>query len=306
LNRADQPASATSPSVAPADAAEFARLITSLRPKMHRYCTRLVGSAIDAEDLLQDVSLRAIEAVQANVPLVNIEAWLFRVLHNASLDFLRRQKRVKAVTSDEDMTAIIDPVDTIYQHEVAATGLQLLMLLPPAQRSSVALKDVLGYSLEEIGAITGNSVQAVKAALHRGRERLRRESHKIGDMPPPNLDDDERARLSRYIKLFNAREFDAVRDMLANDVALELVGKTGLKGLGEVSRYFGNYAGIADWTLALGFVDRRPAILVCDPFGQEQRPVYFMLLSWSDHHVSLIRDFRHARYVVESAEVIFC
>ena len=124
------------------------------------------------------------------------------------------------------------------------------------------------------------------------------------DRPPPVLSEAERARLSAYVERFNARDFDALRDMLAEDVQLDLVAKTRLKGRTEVGRYFGNYAKADDWHLELGFVDRRPAIIVRDPRDAARAPAYFILLQWTADHVAAIRDFRHAPYAIEGAEVL--
>src|SRR5262249_49586900 len=159
---------------------------------------------------------------------------------------------------------------------------------PAAQRSSVILMDVLGYSLEEIGSITGTGVPAVKAALHRGRERLRIVARESDDRPLPTFSETERVRLAAYVDRFNARDFDAVRDMLAEDVRLELVGRTRMRGRVEVGRYFGNYAGVHDWRLASGFVDRRPALIARDPHDPSGKPVYFILLQWSDQRIGAI------------------
>ena len=92
------------------------------------------------------------------------------------------------------------------------------MRLPAAQRSSVVLMDVLGYSLEEIGGIMDISIPALKAALHRGRAHLRALAAEPEDQPAPVLSKPERERLAAYVDCFNARDFDAVRDMLADEV----------------------------------------------------------------------------------------
>src|SRR5258708_4026226 len=87
--------------------AAFERLLGELRPKLHRYCARMTGSVIDGEDVVQEAVLKAIEALDEAGALANPEGWLFRIAHNAALDFLRRQARQQAVRSDEDpdMTA---------------------------------------------------------------------------------------------------------------------------------------------------------------------------------------------------------
>jgi RNA polymerase sigma-70 factor (ECF subfamily) len=285
----------------PASAEAFEHVLAALRPKLHRYCARMVGSVIEAEDIVQEALVKAIEAFARSPAIANTEAWLFRIAHNAALDHLRQRARQQRLGSDEDVAMVADPVDEVHQRQAAATGLRTFMRLPAAQRSSVILMDVLGYSLEEIGGITGSSIPAVKAALHRGRERLRVAAEEPDDGPPPVLSEADHARLSAYVDRFNARDFDAIRDMLADDVRLDLVSKTRMTGRKEVSRYFGNYAIVHDWHLQLGFVDRHPAIIARDPSG---KPAYFIVLQWTGERVSAIRDFRHARYAIEAAEIV--
>ena len=73
---------------------------------------------------------------------------------------------------------------------------------------------------------------------------------------------------------------------------------------GEVHTYFGNYASVDDWRLVPGQVEGRPAILVYDPSEPQRRPSYFILLEWDGGKLVAIRDFRHARYAVEGAEMV--
>ena len=92
--------------------------------------------------------------------------------------------------------------------------------------------------------------------------------------------------------------------MIADDVRLDLVNKTRMNGKAEVSRYFGNYSKVADWHLVSGLVEAHPAILVFDPNEPGSEPKYFMLLQWSADKVATIRDFRHARYIIDGAEYL--
>ena len=198
----------------------FERLLGDLRPKLHRYCARMSGSAVDGEDVLQEALLKAIDAFTPAEPIVNPEGWLFRIAHNAALDFLRRRARQNALRSDEDPEMIIDPAATTDNRAIAAASLRTFMRLPVAQRSSVILMDVLGYSLEEISAFTDTSIPAIKAALHRGRARLRELAQEPQDIPLPALGEPERSLLAAYVERFNARDFDALRKMLADEVRL--------------------------------------------------------------------------------------
>lgn len=298
------PAARATAAPAPLSPEAFERALAELRPKLHRYCVRMVGSANEAEDVVQEALVKALEAFRQGAGPDHLEAWLFRIAHNAALDHLRQRARRARLSSDQDIAMIADPVDDVYQRQAVAAGLRTFMQLPAAQRSGVILMDVLGYSLAEIGAITASSIPAVKAALHRGRERLRAAVAAPDQTPAPTLSEADHARLSAYVDRFNARDFDAVRDMLADDVRLDLVGRSRMVGRAEVGRYFGNYASIHDWRLRLGFVDRRPALIASDPHDPAHAPAYFIVIDWTGERISAIRDFRHARYALEAAEIL--
>lgn len=193
-----------------------------------------------------------------------------------------------------------DPRSPIDEQLAAAASVRMFMQLTVAQRSCVILMDVLGYSLDEIAGITKLSVPAVKGALHRGRVRLR----ELAAEPPPadSIPPAMRVLLSRYAERFNARDFDAVRDMLAEEVRLEVVARTVLHGRAAVSSmYFTNYAAATDWHFAPGLVECRPAILVGAEHGP---PRYFILLEWHGDAVIAARDFRHASYASEGAAIV--
>ena len=282
----------------------FDRLLRELRPKLHRYCARMTGSVVDGEDVVQEALVKAIEALPDAGSLASPESWLFRIAHNAALDFLRRRVRQNAIRSEEDPDMVIDPAAPVDDRQIAAASLRTFMRLPVAQRSSVILMDVLGYSLDEIGAVMDSTIPAVKAALHRGRARLREIAKEPDDTPVPALAERERSRLAAYVDRFNARDFDAVRNMLADDVRLDLVAKLRLSGRSEVGNYFGNYSRIADWLFVPGLVDGHPAALALDPSDSSGRPTYFVLLEWGGDGLVNIRDFRFARYAIEGAELL--
>jgi RNA polymerase sigma-70 factor (ECF subfamily) len=285
-------------------AVDFTRLLVAMRPKLHRYCARMTGSVIDGEDVLQDALIKAVEAYAAAGEIGNPEGWLYRIAHNTALDFLRRRQRQEALRSAEEVEMVVDQLDAVASRQIASASLRTFMRLPVAQRSSVILMDVLGCSLQEVCEVMECSLPAAKAALHRGRMQLRTFAGEPEDAPQPSLSDADRERLGAYVAHFNARDFDAIRAMIADDVRLELVNKTRLNGKAEVSRYFGNYRDVSDWHLVPGMLEGRPAILVFDPEDRDSGPKYFMLLGWTAGKVATIRDFRHASYVIEGAEYL--
>lgn len=284
--------------------AAFDDLLGELRPKLHRYCARMTGSVIDGEDVVQEALIKALEAFPAAGALANPEGWLFRIAHNAALDFLRRRNRQALTHSDEDLEIMADPTMQVRDREVAAASLRTFMRLTPAQRSSVILMDVLGYSLEEIGQVTNAGIPAIKAALHRGRTRLHELALEPDDAPVPVLAERERRLLAAYVDRFNARDVDAMRAMLGEEVRLDLVARHRLAGRSEVSKYFGNYEKIRDWRLIPGMVEGHAAALVCNPDDPSAQPAYFVLLSWDANGLISIRDFRYARYVIEDADYV--
>ena len=278
------------------------RLMVELRPRLHRYCARMVGSALDGEDVLQDALAKAAEAYPGAGGIERPESWLFRIAHNTALDALRRRKRQAMVRSEIDLSAIADPGAVADARVAATASLAAFTRLPAAQRASVVLMDVLGYSLAETVEILGVSLAAVKAALHRARARLQTLAADT-DTPPPRLDAAERDRLRAYADRFNARDFDALRDLLAEDVRLDLVSRTKLAGRKDVSVYFGRYDGIFDWRFVAGLADGRPALLGSDPADASGAVGWVVFLDWADGRIVTIRDFKFAPYVTESLEV---
>ncbi len=288
----------------PAAAADIDGLLVALRPKLHRYCARMTGSVIDGEDVLQDAMIKAVEAFASAGPIGNPEGWLFRIAHNTALDFLRRRKRQEALRSGEEVDMIADPADEVANRQIASASLRTFMRLAVAQRSSVILMDVLGCSLQEVCDVMDFSLPAVKAALHRGRTRLRELADEPDDVPDPGMSEAERQHLGAYVAHFNARDFDAIRAMISDDVRLDLVNRTRMNGKAEVSKYFGNYSKAGNWHLVPGLVEGRPAILVFDPNEPGSGPTYFKLLQWSAGKVASIRDFRHAPYIIDGAQYL--
>ncbi|TPI07942.1 RNA polymerase sigma factor [Mesorhizobium sp. B4-1-3] len=289
-------------SAAKFDRAELESMLVGLRPKLHRYAARMAGSAIEGEDIVQEAVVKALAAHDGGALVERPEQWLFRIAHNAAQDHLRRRQRERSRTSEADMTTIEDLSASAETRLATAMSLRSFMRLRPAQRSAVILVDVLGLSLHETCEMTGATLAATKAALHRGRAELKAMVALPDDMTMPKLDPEEERRLRRYVDLFNARDFDGVRRLIAEDVQVDVVNRTRLTGKKEASTYFGNYGRLGDWALSLGFVDGRPAILIRNPQADDAVRG-FVLINWRGEEVVRIRDFRHVPYCLENAEI---
>src|SRR3984893_3707315 len=94
-------------------------LLVEMRPKLHRYCARMVGSVIDGEDVLQDALIKAVESFASAGPIGNPDVWLSRIAHNPGLIFLRRRSRQEALQSAEEVDMIAAPADTVASRETA-------------------------------------------------------------------------------------------------------------------------------------------------------------------------------------------
>jgi RNA polymerase sigma-70 factor (ECF subfamily) len=270
------------------------KAMAELRPQLHRFAARMMGSAFDGEDAVQDALAKALAARDAGVIAANPEAWLFAVTHNAVLDALRKRRRRaarEAAAMDEAPAATAD------SRAAASAGLRTFLRLPPAQRATVILADVLGHSLDEIAGTLGMSLAAVKAALHRGRKRLR-ELASEGWAEVRSDDDQERARLQAYADRFNAHDWDALRALLAEDVRLDLVARTELRSAREVGVYFTRYAEGSRWHVSVGTADGRPALLYSE--AADASPAFVVLLEWQGDRIAAIRDFHYARYIMDS------
>ncbi len=286
--------------------AEFEELIKEIRPQLHRYAARMIGSVIDGEDVVQEALTKAYNSLPSLTPNSNLRGWLFRITHNKAIDYLR-QRGLQNMERLNEHFPVAEPDLPLEEKELVTVALSLFLKLAPRQRSCVILKDVLDYSLAEISELLNSTIPEIKAVLHRGRTRLRELATSLneeGSTPVQNKG--ERERLALYVASFNAQDFEAVRAMLTEEVRLELISRTQKQGATEVAdNYFGNYKQVDDWQFTLGLVEGRLAILVYDPHQESHQPIYFILLSWEDNKVALIRDYRYARYVVQDAEITY-
>jgi RNA polymerase sigma-70 factor (ECF subfamily) len=284
--------------------ARLVALAADVRPQLHRYCARLMGSVIDGEDVVQDTLLRALVALQDLDDLPPLRPWLFRVAHNRALDLLRgrlvRQAEPLDAAPEVADTGQPDPLEMLMRQEAVKTAVSRFAELPVLQRSVVVLKDVLGESLAEIAALLDLSVDAVKAHLARGRTRLRAINAQAGltrEAAPPS------ANVSRYVTLFNQRDWDALRALLADDVKLSQSTHSLRVGRAEVGMFFTIYAQSPEVWLAPGWLEGHEVIAVFES-SAAARPSYMMWLEWVDGRIWFIRDYRYVRYVMADAELV--
>jgi RNA polymerase sigma-70 factor (ECF subfamily) len=280
--------------------AALAKEADAVRPELHRYAARLVGSVIDGEDVIQDALASAFAMIGSISPDTPLRPWLFRIVHNRAIDMLRRRgiRRSEPLEKAFDLADVsaVDPEDALIRQDTVRVALTHFAKLPVPQRSAVILKDVLGESLADIAALLEMSVDAVKAHLSRGRAGLRSISASLSEVPLPSS-----AEVLNFAALFNARDWTALRRLLAEDVRLRQARRAEVSGAADVGRFFTYYAEYPQVWIEPARLEGREILLVsAEPSGP---PAYFMLLEWRDQKITLIRDHRYATYVMEGAVV---
>ena len=279
------------PSTLGAAREEFLALVDSVRPELHRYCARLTGSVIEGEDIVQETLAKAFYALSLSADIPPLRPWLFRIAHNAAIDFLKShgRKYTEPSAEIEDLAGFDDKPDPA----VVRAALARFLSLPTTQRSAVILKDVLGHSLEEAAETMGTTVMAVKATLVRGRRRLLELHREQVETNVTTLAD-----LDRYARLFNARDWDGVRGLVSDDCRLDLVSKSQRRGK-QVGMYFGRYEK-EDVTLRVVRLEGQLAFAAY--VAGASKPAYFILLEFEAGRVKSIRDFRYVPYIAAEAE----
>ena len=281
--------------------AEILAVAGELRPELHRYCARLMGSVIDGEDVVQDTLIRALEALPDLDETTPLRPWLFRIAHNRALDLLRsrvvRKTEPMVAASDVVDLANPDPVEMLMRQEAVNTAVSRFAGLPLVQRSVVILKDVLDESLVEIAVLLNLTVDAVKGHLARGRARLREINAQAGQVPAVGPASDA---VARYVTLFNQRDWDGLRALLADDVKLNQSTHPLRVGAADVGLFFTIYAKIDGVWLVPAWLEGREVIAVFEE-RDNPTPSYIMWLEWNNGKISFIRDYRYSRYVAADA-----
>ena len=144
----------------------FLETVSGVRAQLHRYCTRMTGSRLDGEDLMQETLFEAYTKIETLDDVSRLKPWLFRIAHNRCIDFVRRRharERAESAYSDDIGVIAAEPATTDAHRAVE----RLVGHLPPKERACVLLKDVFDYSLEETAELVGSTVGGVKSALSR-------------------------------------------------------------------------------------------------------------------------------------------
>jgi RNA polymerase sigma-70 factor, ECF subfamily len=280
----------------------FLETITHLRPSLHRYCSRMTGSVLDGEDVVQEALFQAYRKLETFDDTKPLAPWLFRIAHNGCVDFLRHrgiraQAESEAAASDGDSTPPVEPVGPALGKAVE----HLVLVLPPKERACVLLKDVFDYSLEEIAELVGSTVGGVKAALNRGRSKLAARPAVAAPVRVTTHEDEELLRL--YVDRFNQRDWVGLRELIAADAQLQVADR--FVGRLDRSPYFGVYERVpVPWRMAAGHVDAEAAIIVLHAAVDSWTPQHAVRLHAVNGRIVRINDYWHCPWVLPAATTV--
>lgn len=221
----------------------LATSLESLRGPLTGYCYRILGSAGEVEDAVQETMLRVLRAIGSYDPdRAGLSTWVHRIATNVCLDMLRGAQR-RALPwdmgpaasgpdigvplpparwveplADSRLAGTVDPATLAVRHETLRLAfIAALQWLPPRQRAVLVLRDVLGFAATEAAEVMEMSVAAVNSALQRARATLAEHRPRPADPPDPR-DVTQRALLQRYVHAFQAHDVPTLLAVLAEDV----------------------------------------------------------------------------------------
>jgi RNA polymerase sigma-70 factor (ECF subfamily) len=267
--------SATAAGSVPRDGEDFARLTDPYRSELLAHCYRMLGSAHDAEDMLQETLLRAWRSWDGFEGRASVRTWLYRIATNACLRAIENRGRrplpagLGAPGSDPDRPpaaalpdvpwleplpdALLsgatggsgapgapgDPASIVVSRQSTRLALAAaLQYLPARQRAVLILRDVLGWHAAEVADLLQISTVAVNSALQRARAALRQAGVTEDDVREP-ADRDKRLVVDRYAAAFENADVAALLRLLADDAVLEMPPTpTWFAGRAAIGRFF--------------------------------------------------------------------
>lgn len=215
------------------------------RAALTGHCYRMMGSAAEADDAVQETMVRAWRGLDQFQERSSLRTWLYRIASHVCLDALAdRSRRARpmelsdAGTVDDPLTSLpgerwVEPIPDLHalpadgdpaERAVLRQSIRLafvaaLQHLPPRQRAALLLTDVLGWSVAEVAAGLDTSVASINSALQRARATL---SERPARDEPATLSDAQSALLARYVDAFERYDVGALTALLHQDATLSM------------------------------------------------------------------------------------
>lgn len=213
------------------------------RAELTGYCYRMLGSAADAEDAVQETITRAWRALERFEGRSSLRTWLYRIASNVCFDHLRAAKRrnwslgtgprwvpggdipgpvdgpwVEPAPDARVLPPASDPADVAEARESVRLALvAALQHLPARQRAALVLCDVLRWPAVDAAELLDTTVASVNSALQRARATLTERGLTAVDVAPGDLEPDDRELLERYVDAFERYDLDALAQLVHED-----------------------------------------------------------------------------------------
>jgi RNA polymerase sigma-70 factor (TIGR02960 family) len=225
------------------DHAAFTERVKRHRRELHVHCYRMLGSFEESEDLVQETFLRAWRRRDTFEGRSSLRAWLYKIATNACLDALDKRPRTLSPGGEvlwlqpypdsllEEIASDEDPEEQVVEKEtIELAYLVAIQKLPPLQRATLILRDVLDLSAKETATILETSTQAVNSALQRARAAMRehlpeRRTEWAPDQDPTEA---ERELLARYVEHTENTDPEALKQLLTEDVRFSMPPQPGV------------------------------------------------------------------------------
>ncbi|MDI9887808.1 sigma-70 family RNA polymerase sigma factor [Streptomyces sp. HNM0645] len=218
------------------------------RRELTGYCYRMLGSAFEAEDAVQDTMVRAWKSFEKFEGRSSLRSWLYRIATNVCLDMLNAGNRrarpmdltaatpvaqaqltarseitwLEPVPDGRVLTSVADPADTTVAREsIRLAFVAALQHLPPKQRAVLILREVLAWRAAEVAELLGTSVASVNSALQRARATLAEYDPSDSDPADP-LDQEQQRLLERYVAAFEGYDMQALTALLREDATMSM------------------------------------------------------------------------------------
>jgi RNA polymerase sigma-70 factor (ECF subfamily) len=214
------------------------------RVELTGYCYRILGSAFEAEDAVQETFIRAWRAYDKFEGRAALRSWLYKIATNVCFDMKGASQRrarpidinpavtadtalgvpllenawVEPVPDDRAVPSGGDPADVAVAREsIRLAFVAALQHLPPKQRAVLILREVLRWKAEEVAELLDTTVASVNSALQRARATLAQKDLVEADPTPAILDAEHQALLGRYVAAFEQYDMNALTSLLSED-----------------------------------------------------------------------------------------
>src|SRR5215218_8809180 len=297
------------------------------RGELTGYCYRMLGSAFEAEDAVQDTMVRAWKSIDRFEGRAALRSWLYRIATNVCLDMLNgRQRRARpmdlgpsgsaetfhAATHPEAawlepmpdarvMPEDGDPAELAASRETLRLAfVNALQHLPARQRAVLILREVLRWQASEVAELLDTSVASVNSALQRARAQLG-EIEVSPEDPVGPLDDDTRALLDRYVAAFESYDMDALTSLLREDATLSMPPyELWLKGTDDIVAFMTGTGAKCEGSRVLATsANGGPAIAIYNPDGDGYAPWAIVVVETSEGRISGLHHFIYPELFTE-------